>query len=135
MTSDINLLAVLVSTIMSMVIGFIWYMPNVFGNRWMHMAGVHHDEARKGAARAMAGQFAAALITNYILATFMAATGALSAGDGVAVGFLAWFGFIATAMIGIVLFERKPLKYYAIVAGYHLVNLIVAGIILGAWQS
>ncbi|TME70083.1 MAG: DUF1761 family protein, partial [Chloroflexi bacterium] len=31
----VNYLAVVVAAVVALVIGFIWYSPRVFGNRWM----------------------------------------------------------------------------------------------------
>ena len=42
----VNYLAVVVAAVVALVIGFIWYSPPVFGNRWMAylVAGVHGDD-------------------------------------------------------------------------------------------
>ena len=35
----VNYLAVVVAAVVALVIGFIWYSPPVFGNRWMAYLG------------------------------------------------------------------------------------------------
>ena len=39
MNVDINLWAVLLAAVSSMIVGSIWYMPAVFGNTWMKLTG------------------------------------------------------------------------------------------------
>ena len=43
-------------------------------------------------------------------------------------------GFVLPIGLIDVLFEDKNVKAYLIDAGYHIVALIIAGLILGAWQ-
>jgi hypothetical protein len=35
----VNYLAVVVAEVVALVIGFVWYSPRVFGNRWMAYLG------------------------------------------------------------------------------------------------
>jgi Protein of unknown function (DUF1761) len=53
---------------------------------------------------------------------------------GATAGFLAGFGWVATG-IGIVsLFERRPWSYVIVNGGYLTVALVVMGAILGGWR-
>ena len=40
MIPEINIWAVLLATLSSMVVGSVWYTPKVFGNYWMRVAKV-----------------------------------------------------------------------------------------------
>lgn len=44
MFADFNWLGAIDATIVAMVIGFIWYMPSVFGNAWMNALGKKREE-------------------------------------------------------------------------------------------
>ena len=54
--------------------------------------------------------------------------------NGVGVGALFWLGFVATVLMGTVLWEGKSVKLYLINSIYQLINLIIMGIILSIWQ-
>ena len=43
-----NLLAVLVSALVTLFVGFIWYNPKVFGTIWMHESGMTEEKAKQG---------------------------------------------------------------------------------------
>ena len=136
---DINYLAVLVATVAAMVIGAIWYAPKVLGNLWMKELGMgatpeDREKMRKGAAKAYAGMFIAALVTSYVLAHFVDYTNATTALNGAVTALWLWLGFVATVIFGQVLFEKRSLTLFAIGAGYQLVNLVVMGIILAVWR-
>ena len=52
---------------------------------------------------------------------------------GILLALLAWLGFIVTTSLGSVLWEGKPVSLYVLNILFHLVNLVVMGLILGAW--
>ncbi len=134
---DVNYLAVFVSGIIVMVIGGFWYSPLLFGNIWMRLSGhatKDLDKAKsKGMTKAYVINFIAALVMVYVLAHFVVYANALTWIEGVQLGFWVWLGFIATSMIGLVLWDMKPFTLYVINSGYYLVVLMISGAILAAW--
>ena len=69
----------------------------------------------------------------YVLRYFIGYAQASTAIDGAIVGIWLWLGFVATTMIGMVLWEGKPFRLYLINAGHVLAGLIVMGAILAVW--
>src|SRR3989344_2369946 len=137
----INYWAVVVGAIISVVLGMIWYNPKVFGTAWIGAQGKSMDEMlakMKASGKSMTNQYiiqiVSALVMNYVLAHFVSLLGQVTFMDGATLGFWLWLGFVATAMIGMVLWEGKPWKYFSIVAGYHLVNMLIVGGLLAAWS-
>ena len=135
----VNYWAVLVAGIVSMVLGFLWYGP-LFGKMWMGLMKIDKkkaEEMKKKGMSAMLPQFftafVSALVLNYFLALFVGYTQAITAVEGMQTGFHLWLGFIATVMIGIVLWEGKPFKLYLINALHYLVVLLINGAILAVW--
>lgn len=63
---SINFLVVLLSSIVPMAVGFIWYHPKVMGNAWMQASGMNDDKI-KGAN--MAAIFGVSFLFSIILAT------------------------------------------------------------------
>lgn len=44
---EINFLALLLASLSTLVIGFVWYHPNVFGNIWMKESGTTEDKMKE----------------------------------------------------------------------------------------
>ena len=134
---DINYVAVLVAAVASFVIGALWYSPMLFGKMWMKLSNVTDKEMKKakekGMSKNFAFQFLGTLVMSYILAHFVYYTQASTVLEGMLTGFWIWLGFIATVMLGIVLWEGKPWKLYFIKAAHELVALAVMGAILAVW--
>ena len=138
MLVEINYLAVLVATVASFVVGFAWYSPLLFIKPWMQLRGLdYHAEMSKGMKMPygiMTVEFCSTLVIAFFIAEFAAWVGVGVWLDGLVLGFWIWRGFYATTMLGPVLWEKVPLKLYAISAGRWLVSLLVMGAILGAWH-
>lgn len=127
----INWLSVIVAAFSSFLIGGIWYGP-VFGKSWMIEFGFTEDDLKK---RSIPKTFGLSLLLAFIAALILEMFIGLEADliFGACAGFFAGFGWVAT-MLGILyLFEMKSLKAYLINAGYCIVSLTIMGIILGAW--
>jgi hypothetical protein len=46
-----------------------------------------------------------------------------------------WFGFIATSWAKACIFEVRTFQIFAIYTGYHLIDLILMGAIVGVWKK
>ncbi|RJQ33979.1 DUF1761 domain-containing protein [Candidatus Parcubacteria bacterium] len=142
----INYVAVLVAAVAAMVLGYVWYGP-LFGKQWMAFMGMTPETMEKmkndpaGKNKMYFGygaQFVGALVMAYVLAhslvfasAYMNVSGAIG---GLQAGFWSWLGFVAPTTMGMVLWEGKPWTLWMIVAGYWLVNLLLMGVIMGAWM-
>ena len=127
----VNWVAVIVAAIAGVVVGFVWYLPQVFGRRWA--AAIGRDLPAPGDVSPMlylAG-IIQALVVAYVLTLFIGALGGASLVDGLVVGFLAWLGFVAAGYLNTVLYEGRSLEYWTISTGYALVSLLVMGAIIG----
>ena len=130
--SSVNLLAVVVAAIASMVIGMLWYGP-IFGKQWIaHMGIKTKDMAsmKKGAGKKSAQGFISTLVMSYVLAHFIAFTQAATIAEGAVIGFWLWLGFVATVTAGSVIWERRSKDLYFLNNAYQLVSLAVMGAIL-----
>lgn len=126
-TVNVNYLAVLVSGASAMVIGYLWYGP-LFGKPWMKLVGVTAkdiEEGKKDMPKTYGLMFVTALIMAYVLLHTLVLTGADSLNLYLQGAFWTWLGFIATTFFSGVLFNKKPIKLYAIEVGYYLITVLV----------
>lgn len=159
---EINFLALFVAALSTLVIGFIWYNPKVFGSIWMRESGLT-EEKMKGAnmpvifIMAVFFAFLISMILQFLtihqwgalgmiggdLSTAKPSYDAFMADYGTAFrtfkhgalhGFLTGL-FLAFPMTATnALFERKSWKYTFINSGYWIVCFMVMGGIICAWQ-
>jgi hypothetical protein len=137
----INYLAVLVSAIASMVLGFLWYGP-LFGKPWMKLMGFTAESMdaakKKGMTQSYILMMIGALLMAYVLAHAImfgvAYTGIGGAVGGAMGAFYYWLGIAAPILMGAQLWEGKPWKLFGIQAGYYLASMLIQGAILGSWM-
>lgn len=131
----VNYVAVLVSAVVCMVIGSIWYSPILFGKLWMKSADCKEGDM-KGAnmGQAYGLMFLGSLLMSFVLAHILGYAGAHSATDGAVVGIVIWGGFFITTSVASPLFERRSWMLYVINNLYHLVQLVAIGAVLGGWH-
>ena len=135
---NVNYLAVLVAAVASFVLGWIWHSPFLFGKMWMKLSNIDKKKIEEHKKSGKMGpslffQFVATVLMAYVLRYFIGYAKASTAIDGAIVGIWLWLGFVATTMIGMVLWEGKPFKLFLISAGHVLAGLIVMGAILAVW--
>lgn len=136
----VNLLAVLVSAIATMVVGFLWYSPALFANPWMKLMGLDPNdkekiaEMQKSAGPSYFMSLIASLLAAFVLGKLIAVAGFSSAVDGIKIGLVVWLGFVTTVQFTNALFMRQKNRLYMINTGYQLVCYLIMGAILGAWR-
>ena len=160
---EMNWIAILVSALATLVVGFIWYNPKVFGTAWMKETGLTQEELAKGNMLKIFGL--TYIFSLFIVMIEMSLTihqsGAVSMVGGLPKinealpsfkAFMADYGtafrtfkhgalhgfmsglFFAFPLIAINgLFERKSWKYIWIHAGYWIVTLTIMGSIICGW--
>ncbi|WP_308636326.1 DUF1761 domain-containing protein [Paenibacillus silvisoli] len=128
---DVNYWAVLVATIITMVLGFLWYSPVLFGNAWMKQVGLKKEDMSGGGAGTYVLTAFTAIAGAFLLALVLTLGGEdPTVSAGLAVGLIA--GLIVSAKIGMnYLFEGRSLQLFLITSGYHLVTFVLTGLIIG----
>lgn len=131
---EVNYLAVLVATLSTMVLGFLWYSPVLFGNAWVKLRNMKMEEMKGGGPITYILTALTALGGAFILALLLTLGSETTWLTGLTIGLL--IGLSISLKIGMnYLFENSKLQLYFITIGYHLVSYLIAGIIIGAWQS
>lgn len=131
----INFPAVFVAALACFALGALWYSPLLFGKAWMEENGFTEEilKSKGGAARIFGFAFLWSLIMSFNLAAFLAADG-VTLSFATLAGFLAGFGWAASGLFMVGLFEYRSTRYMLINGGYVTVALVVIGVILGLWR-
>ncbi len=130
----INLLAILLAAVSSMVVGTVWFLPAVFGRAWMTRTTVDPNKPkRRGLVYTLA--FLAAAVTAVVLAAGTSVAHDLYGGSylvvALAVASILWVGFTAATGAVHALFEGRAAGIYLINAGHTLVTVLVMAVIIG----
>lgn len=138
--STVNWLAVIVCVVVSMISGSIWYNPRTFFPTWWRGIGKTGEPGMQGN---MGMTWTLTILASFVQAVAMSfmvdamgslMTGGVSAATGAMTGFMIWFGFIMPTYLVNKLFAGHGFNVWAIEVGNHLVNFVLFGAILGAWQ-
>jgi len=132
----INYVAVVVAAISQMVIGSFWYGP-LFGKVWMQLSGITDKKIEEAKKKDMTQlyifAFIGSLVMSFVLAHFVDYMEVTTVAGAARLAFWLWLGFIATVLLGSVLWEQKSWKLYAIGVVYQYLALFVMAIILTLW--
>jgi hypothetical protein len=154
---EINFIALLLAAVVTLVVGFIWYNPNVFGKIWMRENNLTQEQLKTGNMLKIFGltYVFSLMITVTLMSLTIHQSGAIGMVGGPPLldsakpsfaAFMADYGtayrtfkhgalhgfmsglFFALPIIGINgLFERRSWKYILIHAGYWIVTLTLMG--------
>lgn len=130
---EVAFLPILFAGVVSVVIGFVWYHPKVFGAAWIRLTNLSPEAVEKGKKRMPLLAFfglLASMLAAYVMNYFGIAWGVYDVIGAIELGFWIWVGFVAPTMLGIVLWEQKSFKLYLINSLYWLVSFIAMAIIL-----
>jgi E3 ubiquitin-protein ligase DOA10 len=134
---SVNYLAVIIATLVSFFIGFLWYGP-IFGKIWMKLNNIKSKDVKKakenGMLKPMIINFIGTLITAFVIASLIATLNLTTLNAAITLSFLLWIGFIAsTTLLGSVLWDNKPWGLFILNGAYWLVNLEILSIIISLW--
>lgn len=133
---DLNWLAVIVAALAYFLIGGAWYAPPVFGKAWQRSLGMEGPPASAGAA-IYVGPLVTCLIATIAVAIIAQSSGTDTFGEGIVLGLVTGVGIAGAVLAVTGLFDVKkpgPATWFAITAGYHLVGLLVASVIVALWH-
>lgn len=158
------LLHCLVASLSTLLVGFIWYNPKVFGTIWMRETGITEEKAQGSNMLMIFGMaifygFLIAFILQMLVIHQYGAYGMIGgdpAADGVKPSFAAFMadygtnfrtfkhgalhGFMAGLLFALpvvgtgALFEKRSWRYTLVSGGYWVVVCMIMGGILCAWE-
>jgi hypothetical protein len=133
---DLNWLAVLVATVAYFALGGIWYAQPVFGRAWQRAGGVEIPEGQSPGPKYYIGPLVTCFISTVATAMLAFGTASSTVGEGLVLGIVVGVGYALTLSVLGGLFEQRPEPwvYTAISGGYHLVGLVIVGVIVSIWD-
>jgi hypothetical protein len=135
----INYIAVILATISSMVVGFVWYTPRVFGNTWMRLTGVVAQGNMSNAARPIIVTVIVSFITAWVLAGAVDISFHFYGGsylvNSLFTALILWAGFTAARFVTHDQFDRRPWQLTLLNCAHELVTLLVMALIIGVWPA
>ena len=128
--SGINYLAVLAAWIVHIVMGLLWFRPEVFGNEWSKLTGKELKPAKQWLVPGLLGHLLMILVLVILIKLTHSDTGL----SGLGIGLLAWIGFVVPMESGELVWEKIPFRLFLLRTGNQLIGIAASGFILGAWQ-
>ncbi|MBN1438588.1 MAG: DUF1761 domain-containing protein [Anaerolineales bacterium] len=104
--SSINMPAVLAAAAVMFGAGWIWYLPNVFGDAWSGLVKADRKPDRRWLGIGLVGHLLMALVLAVVVN--LARTGSVV--DGLFIGILLWLGFIVAPEINRLVWKKNPLQ-------------------------
>lgn len=127
---EVNIWAVLICGVGSLVLGGLWYSPPVFAKPWQRETGLTEERLKAGNMAMIFGvAFLLSLVAAYIFGIFIGPD--MSLGVSIHAGLAVGLGLVGAAFGINYLFERRSLKLWLINAGYHTVQFTMFGLIFG----
>ncbi len=130
----VTLWPIVAAGVASVLIGWVWYHPRVFGSTWMRLANVTPEMAERGKKMmplsvivSLCGSMLVAYVMNYVGIAFHIYDWV---GAVFELALWSWLGFVVPTSIGIVLWEQRPLKLYFINVFFWLVAFVAMALIL-----
>jgi hypothetical protein len=130
MTMTINFWAILVAAVSSFMLGGLWYSPALFGNAWNAENGGVPPPGHP--AKVFGISFAFSLVAAWVFAWWLGPAPSLD--TALKAGAMAGLGLVATSFGINYQFAQRSFKLWLIDGGYHTVQFLIFGLILGLWH-
>ena len=130
----INIWAVAVTWLISVVIGAWWYSPAGFGKKWTKLTGVDHMKMSvKDANRTIAFIALSALVQVLVLAVVINSVDARTVQEGLVAGFVLWL-CLAASTVGHTLYSRLSWRLLWLNSSYFLLVMLINAVIFAVWR-
>ena len=127
---DMNIWAVLVAALSSFLLGGLWYSSALFGALWNRENGGVEQSGHP--ARVFGVAFLFSLVAAFAFAWWLGPAPSLH--NALTAGVAAGFGMVGASFGINYQFAQRSFTLWAIDAGYHSVQFVLFGLILGLWH-
>jgi hypothetical protein len=133
---DMNWLAAIVGGIGYFALGAVWFMPATFGKAWQRAMGWEMPEDQRPGPALYIGPLITCLVATIAVGMLAEATGSDTFGEGIVLGLVTGVGIAGAVLFVTGVFDPKkpePMTWFAVTAGYHLVGLLIASVVMSLW--
>ena len=135
---SINYIAVVLAMLSSIVVGFVWYTPRVFGKTWMRLTGVQPGTGQSPV-RPIIITIVVSFLTAWVLAGAVDISFHFYGGsfllNSIFTALILWVGFTAARFITHDVFDRRPWQLTVLNVSHELVTLLIMAVIIGVWPA
>jgi hypothetical protein len=124
----VSWVGVIVGNVALLIIGFVWFMPNVFGNRWIALMGRPGEQLKPGPDFVLS--ILSGTLNSFVMAVLALNLGATTVGDGVVLGLVVWAGFFLSYMTANTVFAKRSWALWGIDVGHALLAQVVLAVIV-----
>ena len=134
---EINWLAVALATVLSMIVGSIWYAPPVFGAIWMRLANLKKEDMERVGWKPIPVSILTSAIMAFVLAHFTYMASSFYENDynfltaAVVTAFWAWLGFIGLRFLTHDAYEGRPTSLTILNSAHELVTILAMAAVIG----
>jgi hypothetical protein len=134
MLAGVNELAVLVSALLALALGSIWYSPLVFGKQWQRAAALSDADlelSRGALIRSLLVGLLSNVVVMFVIGKFLY----IAERADVVRGELALLliALLAASAASMVVWEKKRLMYFIIHMGYGVLVVLVGSTVMALW--
>ncbi|HEV2601789.1 MAG TPA: DUF1761 domain-containing protein [Candidatus Babeliales bacterium] len=135
--SQVNYAAVAVCSLIFFFLGSMWFGA-FFGSMWIAELAKHNVIITPPTKAELLTKMGLNFLKNTIIALSMAClvvlVGSKTVMSGLHLGLLVAFGFAASTMADVFIWEGRSVKLFLIDSGYQIVGIILSAVILSIWS-
>lgn len=134
---DLNWLAVIVATLVYFGVGALWFSEVAFAKQWRRSLGIQATPGQRPSAGLLLAPLLQALVSVIAVAMLAKATGTDTIGEALVLWIVTGVGIAGAILAVTAVFEtNKPdrVTWGLISAGYHVVGLLIATVIVSVWD-
>jgi hypothetical protein len=134
--AEVRWAAVFAATFAYFVLGVPWFSPATLGGVWERALGFNRPQGWEPAPIMYMGPVLASFTASLATALLARATRAITAREGAVLGAVIALGYSVgvAGMDALSPSHPEPLTLFLITGSYHLVGLVVVGVIVTAWR-
>jgi hypothetical protein len=132
--SHVNELAIIVSSLLALALGSIWYSPLVFGKLWQRAANLTDADlefSRPLLIRSLVVGFLSNIVFMYVIASLLRIGETAEFSAPSLAGLL--IALLGASVASMVVWEKKSLAYFVIHVGYGVLIVLVGTAVLALW--
>lgn len=130
--SNIQWIPVIIMTLFSFVIGFVWHNKYLFGKSWKQENNPNNIPIKINTPLIFGGTAIMHFVAISGLSALVSGHGGI---NGIIIGLIISVVWILPAMSGTYLFANRSLRLLAIDAGMYIVLFSISGFMLGIWNA